>query len=53
MTTNVIQLTGTLAEQFEEALDLRNSTFCKETVFLEIIEDHKKLEEELALLFFA
>lgn len=51
MTTNIIQLTGELAAEFEEALEMRNSTFCKETVFLEIIEDHKALEEELALLF--
>ncbi len=51
MTTNIIQLTGELAAAFEEALELRDGTFCKETVFLEIIEDHRVLEEELALLF--
>ena len=51
MTTNVIQLTGKLAAEFEEALELRNSSFCKETVLLEVIEEHKAMEEELALLF--
>ena len=51
MTTNIIQLTGELAAEFEEALAMRNSSFCKETVFLEIIEERRALEEELALLF--
>lgn len=51
MTTNVIYLDKELASQFEEALKVRDSSFCKETVFLETVESLKALEGELALLY--
>ena len=35
----------------EEALILQKSEFCKETILLQILEENRKIEEELALLF--
>ena len=35
----------------EKALEFQQSEFCKETLILTVIEENKKMEEELALLF--
>ena len=37
--------------ELEKALEFQQSEFCKETLIITVIEENKKMEEELALLF--
>lgn len=37
--------------ELEKALEFQQLEFCKETLILTVIEENKKMEEELALLF--
>ena len=37
--------------ELEKALEFQQSEFCKETLILTVMEENKKMEEELTLLF--
>lgn len=49
--TNIITLTAEVAAMFEAAIEIRDSGFCRDMIIAEVVEEHKALEEELALLF--